>query len=304
MSFLYVNSNLSGIGDRLFDLILVYTYAKYLNYNKVYLHWFNNNDMINGNSIYSELRKTKTPFREKDYLLENLVNYIMLPDDIIFIDKTQLNIFISNKNIFKFNEYMGLKYSVYNFINKYLNFLTIKEKNNFINLYYSNFKKIKYKNIPKELSNIFTSDIITIHLRRGDKVVNDNNSSNNIGTNELINLNYNTELFINKCIELNYKNICFVSDEENIKEYYINKFKNKCNIISYKGDEISQTYFDLYCLTNSKKIFLSQKFSVFSMLAAMIGGVDFYYIYEDGKIIDNKFKYYYNIHNYKEILSL
>jgi hypothetical protein len=306
MNFIYYNSNLSGIGDRLFDLILVYTYAKYIKCNKLYLTWkVNNDDMINNNSIYAILRKTMTPFREKDYLLENLLNYLILPDDIIFVSLDEINKLLRDKNNLIFNEYMGVKYSVYDFIDKYLSKLTIIQKNIFIESYYENFKKIKFKNIPNSMIDIFNNNnIITIHLRRGDKVVDDNNSSNNIGNKDVETLNMNTEKFINKCISLNYKNICFVSDEEKVKTHFINKFKTICNVITFNGDEISQTYFDLYCLSHSKKILLSQKFSVFSILASMIGSVDLYYIFDEGKIIDNNFKNYYNIKHYKDILTL
>ena len=37
--FIYLNSNKSGIGDRLMDLILVYTYSQYLNCERLYLTW-------------------------------------------------------------------------------------------------------------------------------------------------------------------------------------------------------------------------------------------------------------------------
>jgi hypothetical protein len=306
MNFIYNNSNLSGIGDRLFDLILVYTYSKYLNYNKLYLNWkVNNHDMIYDENIYSKTRKEKTPFREKDYLLHNLLNYLILPNDIIFIEKDELNNMGNNINNFNFNEYMGLKYSVFTFINKYLSNLDLNQKNIFINMYYENFKKIQFKNIPSNIIELFNNNqIVTIHLRRGDKVIDDNGSTNNIENKDLNNLNFITETFINKCISLNYINICFVSDEKYAKEYFIEKFKDRCNIINFNGDEISQTYYDIYCLAHSKIIFLSQKFSVFSMFASMINGNKLYYIYDDGKIIDDNFKSYYNIDNYKNFLIL
>jgi hypothetical protein len=304
MNFLYNNSNLSGIGDRLFDLILVYTYSKYLNYDKLYLSWkINNNDMIYNDNPYAIARKEKTRFREKDYLLENLLNYLIFPDDIIFVTQEELN-GMNNDNNYCFDEYMGLRYSVFTFIDKFLSNIDNNEKQIFINMYYENFKKITFKNIPSEIINYFkNNEIITIHLRRGDKVINDNGVSNNIENKDLIELNTITENFINKCISLNYKNICFVSDEQIVKQEFIQKFKDKCNIIDFKGDEISQTYYDIYCLTHSIINFLSQKFSVFSILSSMIGGVKLYYVYEHGKIIDDKFKYYYNIDNYKNFYT-
>ena len=303
MSFIYSNPNLSGIGDRIFDLILVYTYANFLNYDKIYLHWRNNNnDIVDANDIYHIARKTLTPFREKDYLLENLLNYLLLPKNIIFVTLDEINKLKNDSSNFIFDNYMGLQYSVYDFINIFLINITNQQKYEFINSYFENFKKIKFNNIPDDIIDKFNNnEIITIHLRRGDKVIDDNCTTNNIDNQNLESLNNNTELFINKCILLNYKNICFVSDEESVKKKFINKFKDKCNIINCEGNNISQTYIDLYCLSKSKKILLSQKFSVFSMLSSMIGSVDYYYIYNDGKIIRNNFKNYYNFHHYMDL---
>lgn len=37
---LYVNSNKSGIGEHVFDVILIYTYSQYLNCHEgLYLYW-------------------------------------------------------------------------------------------------------------------------------------------------------------------------------------------------------------------------------------------------------------------------
>ena len=89
--FIYSNSNLSGIGDRLLDIILVLTYANYLGYDEIYLYWrVDNNDMIGDKSYYSKLRREKTSFRGVDYLLNNLQNYITLPSSIIFLKNDEL----------------------------------------------------------------------------------------------------------------------------------------------------------------------------------------------------------------------
>ena len=97
--FIYTNSNRSGIGDRLMDLILVYTYSQYLKCDRLYLHWAeDSNDMTGNNSIHSILRKQKTPFRKKDYLLHNLQKYIACfktnsINGLVFIDRIGKNKF-------------------------------------------------------------------------------------------------------------------------------------------------------------------------------------------------------------------
>ena len=299
MNFIYQNSNISGIGDRLIDVILIYTYCKFLNYNKCYLNWIeDNHNMIYNNHIHTILRKNKTPFREKDYLLENLKQFLILPDDILFLNKHELDKKIINKEDYIFNTYMGVKYSVFTFVDKYLFNEDDKTKQLFITNYFNNFKEIKFKNIDNNIQQILENkEIITIHIRRGDKVVNDGGISNNIQDNELQELDRVTFKFIDEMIEKGNKNICFVSDEVKVKNNYISKYQDKCNVINFNGNDISQTYIDLYCLSKSKDIFVSQKFSVFSLLGYLIGNSNLYYIYEDSKF--KQFSKYKNLINYK-----
>jgi hypothetical protein len=291
MDFIYLNSNRSGLGDRLFDLILIYTYAKYLGCNKIYLNWtVDNDDMVGNNSVHSRLRGEKSSFRKNDYILDNLLKYIELPNDIIFVSKQELESKKNNINVV-FDEYMGLRFNINEFINIYLDNKNSDDKENFINSYYNNYKLIKFKNIPGHIIDIFNNnEVITIHLRRGDKVIDDNGECNGVNFNEINQLNSDTKNFINKCIQHGYRNICFISDEKKIKEEYIREYTNKCNVINISGDDVSQTYYDLYALSHSKKILKSQVFSVFSMLGSMIGSVNLYYLYNKSKM--NQFTSY------------
>jgi hypothetical protein len=300
MDFIYLNSNLSGIGDRLFDIILLYTFAKFIGCNNFYLNWrVNNNDMVGNSSIYSKLRNEKTPFRSKDYLLENLQTYITFPNDIHFVNQNELNSKINDSN-FLFSEYMGLQYSIFTFIEKFLPNISQTEKVKFINDYYNIFKTFTFKNIPEKIKETFeNNEIITIHLRRSDKVVDDGGVTDGIETKDLDELDKITENFINKCIDNGKLNICFISDEQTIKNKYIEKFKNKCNVIYFEGDEVSQTYYDLYCLTVSKNILMSQMFSVFSIIGSLFGSrKTLYYIYNKKRMNDLMFNKY---NNFKHI---
>jgi hypothetical protein len=294
MDFIYLNSNKSGIGDRIHDLILIFTYSQYMKCDKLYLNWTEDkNNMVGSNSIYSKIRSEKTSFREKDYLLENLQNFIEFPNEINFISSDELNNKSTSKNVIVFKDYLGLGYGIKIFIKKFLNFETIEIKNKFEENYFKNFQKIKLKNINSELTNYFKQNsVVTIHLRRGDKVVNDGGITNNIQEFELNNLDSITESFIDYIINSGYSNICFVSDEYLVKNKYINKYDKKCNIIKINSDPITRTYIDLYCLSNSKIIFMSQKFSVFSLLGKLIGNNKLYYIWNQSKIKENRFNEY------------
>lgn len=292
--FLYLKSNKSGIGDRLLDLMLIYTYSQYLNCEKLYLHWTEDNiDMTGNKSVHSTIRRKKTPFRSVDYLLQNLLEYIILPDNIFFVNQKALDIISKDSENIIFNEYMGMKYTLYSFMKK----MNIHDKIKFETEYYNNFKKIQFKNIPEYIVNKFNNnDVLTVHLRRGDKVVNDNGEALGIPYNQLGDLDNNTILAINKLYNLNYKKICFVSDEKEIRNKYINLFKDKAECIYFDGTEISQTYFDLYCLSKSKIILLSQKFSVFSIFSSMINKSKLLYLLDFKKT--NEFAEYENINKF------
>lgn len=304
MDFIYLNSNSSGIGDRLIDLMLIYTYSKFLNCNNLYLYWNEDNNKIMGDnkSIHSKTRYEKTSFRSSDYLLKNLINYIIFPDDIHFVTKQKLQELANNINSIKFEEYMGCKYTLYSFMER----IPKVYQKNFEKNYFNNFNKIKFKNIPEEITEYFKkNDIITIHLRRGDKVVSDGGTTNNIDTKDLDKLNMITLNTIDNLIKLNYKNFYFVSDEKCVVDYYLNLYKDKVNCIKFYGDNISQTYYDMFALVNSQKIILSQAFSAFSIFCSLIKQNELYSIINHSNM--NKFLLYKNINfldNYKVIKTI
>jgi hypothetical protein len=282
--FIYSNSNLSGIGDRLLDLMLVLTYANYLGYDEIYLHWkVDNNDMIGDKSYYSKLRREKTSFRGVDYLLNNLQNYLTLPSTINFVENDELEKLKNDKNNYNFNEYLGLRYNLYSFMNHY----KIENKKKFEKLYFENFNKIQFKNIPDEIINYFkNNDVVTVHLRRGDKVAINDDANYGIKISNLDNLNNLTLKKIKLLQKKGFKYFNFVSDEKNTRNYFINILKSELECKYFDGDEISQTYFDLYSIAHSKKILLSQVYSSFSIFASMINKVELNYFNENSKIND------------------
>jgi hypothetical protein len=270
----------------------------------MYLHWTEDDkDVVGTQGLHSNLRRTKTPFRKHDYLLKNFLKYIQLPSNIHFVSQSKLNNIIkeSMTNYDKqcknstlnnidiiFREYTGLKYTLQSFMTKY-GITGTENRIRFETLYYNNFKSIKFINIPTHIVDYFknTDNVLTVHLRRGDKVANDNGASNGIVENELGKLNDLTvgaiEYFHNNA-PTNQKNICFVSDEKLTRNKYINMFGDKMNCISFDGDGISQTYIDIYCLVHSKKIILSQSFSVFSIFSSLVNRTELYYLLEHKKM--------------------
>lgn len=252
----------SGLGDRITDMMILYTYGKIKKYNKIYFKW-----------EYS-------PAYEFLNNIDNILYHIEFPKDFIIINNLD-----NLDNIDIFEEKLGV-ISIYLFIDKYMINDSEDLKNIFIEKYFELFIKINFKNIPINIIDTFNSkDIITIHLRRTDKISLNPYVHGTIDD-ELNILNNKTKDFINYCILKNDNKICFISDDDNIKQNYINEFKNKCNVIFFNINNYSQVFIDLYCLSNSKKIFMSQKFSTFSILGSLIRGTELYYPFNYGRLYD------------------
>jgi len=163
----------------------------------------------------------------------------------------------------------------------------------FEELYFENFNKINFKNIPDEIINYFKiNDIVTVHLRRGDKVAINDDANYGIKISDLDNFNNLTLKKIKFLQNKGFKYFNFVSDEKNTRDYFINILKNELECKYFEGDEISQTYYDLYSLAHSKKILLSQVYSSFSIFASIINQVELNYFKENSKMNDfSKYKH-------------
>ena len=292
MSFVYSKPNKSGIGDRMIDIILVTSYSEYLGCNKCFVEWSIDSPLNWHVNVYNNLRKEKTPFRSVDYKLENLLHYLEIPKNIIFTNNRKPKL-TSVKPLY-FAPMLGARYNLYSF----MDYFKISNKEKFIKIYYETFKKIKFKNIPKEMVEYFKNNkVLTVHLRRGDKVIPSNlwsNDADDISSSMINELDNLTKRVINN---IGNTELYIVSDELSVRTEYINYFKDKYNCKFFKGDEISQTYFDLYCLAHSNHIVMSQAFSNFSIFASLINNVKFNYLLDHPKM--KTFDSYMNISKYK-----
>lgn len=280
---LWRNSTKSGIGDRLQDILLVLSYSRYHKCDKLIIEW---------KTIKQTTCSKRPKYRDNDQKLEVILKYISFPHDIIFN-------MINYNSIIHFKDYLGGIYSKKSFCDKYN--LSLDK---FILIYDQVVKDFSY------ISNIYFDkidsydNILAIHLRRSDKIHDNNKSAKNalgIEQKHLNELNRKTEDTINIMLQKGYKNILFVSDDENEKKRYIELYKNKCNIIDVKGNLESgeQTYIDLYSLIKADTIIMSQKWSNFSAIASILGSKKL--IYFDKTYIN---KYNYNSEGYKYFLEL
>jgi len=275
--FVYKTLPDSGLGDRLLDLINVYVYSEVLGYNKFYVEW----------KYGPQFDKSRKCLKQ-----ENLFHYMCFPENIIFTSKEEMN---KIKDGFIFDNIVGAQ-SLYSFMEKYVE---EKYKSTYEKLYYDVCKRFKMKNIPEEVVNIFTNNnISTVHLRRTDKITN-NKGCFGVDLNELENLNNITKEFINKELQIGNR-ICIVSDDEKEKNNFLLNYKYS-NILSFNlHDQVLQAYVDFYSLMYSKKIFLSQQFSTFSIVASLLNEPSqLYYPYDWGRIPDYQFNKYENLYYFK-----
>lgn len=277
-SFIYQNAPDSGLGDRILDLLNVYSYAMLKEYEKFYVLW-------NYNKNFDRTRQCLK--------IEHVLNYIIFPNNIELCSKHKINQLVASNNSFVFRDCVGAQ-SLYSFSKKYVD---EKDRNKYEEIYFNVCKLFSMKNIPEDVvKNIFNNNITTIHIRRTDKVNNKvNNGAHGVNNNELIILDDLTKSFIIKELD-NHKKVCIISDDKNIKQQYINSFITN-NIINFDFDnQVEQAFVDYYCLMYSSVNFLSQQFSTFSITASLLGiPSQLYYPFDHGRIYNYDFNKYDNI---------
>lgn len=281
-NFIYKNPPDSGLGDRILDIITLYTYSQILGYDNFYVNWSEENIST-----------------RKCLELKYFHNFIELPKNIYLISKEEINKLCENSNNFIFTDSLSAT-SIFLFKEKYK---LSEEQFNIYNIkYFEYFNKIILKNIPEEIVKIFekNKNISVIHLRRTDKI-NNSKYAHGVDNIELIYLEDKTHQFI--IDRLNNKNIiCIISDDKNTKNFYINKYKKENLLYFNYDDDAIQTYIDYYCLINSKEIFMSQKFSTFSITASLIKQSNLYYCFNYGRIFEfDNIKY--NFHKYPNFIK-
>jgi hypothetical protein len=266
MSIYWSNTTASGLGDRLIDLFLVASLAKVYN-KELFLYWNTNYDP-------NKLQEKIWPkYRQDDFKIENVKQYFNFPN-FIHINET-----IPNGSLI-FNQYLGGVYSPITFYNNFIN------KDISLEYYINTYKTVINQFLPTSKLTSLVKNIpdklITIHLRRTDKSSEVSSIiDNGIHTNELVDLNNITHLIINDFIKKGYTNFYFASDCEVTKHEY-EKLYLTYNIFNSKvNKDFEKTYRDIYIMSKSAYIILSQRHSNFSLFSSMINFTPFIYIYND-----------------------
>jgi len=295
MSFIWTNSTKSGLCDRLIDLFIIASTAKLYN-KELYLYW-------EEQPINDIQRNIWNKIRFDDYKIENVTQYFNFPNIIHFVSKEiliEMSLYNDNKIIF--NNYLG---GVYSPITFYENFI---DKIYTLDAYLGIFKNLvnQFKPTDKLLNLIkdIPENIVSIHLRRTDKssIYISSEDSRGVPLNEMDILNNNTKTIINQIINKCYNNLYFSSDCPLTKLEYENIYKDY-NILNFSiNNNIEQTYIDIYIMSISKYIIMSQKHSSFSLFSSLINQSNLIYLYNNDILQYNKYYIFKNIIYYKDFI--
>ena len=304
----------SGLCDRLIDFSLMATYAR-LNNSKFSSKWvplstnYNDKTYFHAGDVYEDGNKLSLDssgihckffkdVRYNDYKKENLLKYFTLPENtFIDIDETGLN------NLWYYDGYIGGNQSPILFYDKFnLNGASI---NDFIKEFYTVCSEFKPTEKLIEISKVEHIPNLTIHLRREDKVRLTDDSKIALDYRELDTINDLTEKAINHFLEKTPNSkILFCSDDEEEKKRWEKKYEN--NIIKTPTFEFDyeQTYYDIYIMSISDNILLSQRYSGFSMFSSFINKKNFIYLLKDSQIVERKYSELENFYYYEDWLNL
>jgi hypothetical protein len=283
MNILWNNSTKSGLCDRLLDITLMSAFGKYNN-SDIYMKWkpFNSGKKLSWEYSKDEVRDLPN-VRYDDCKYENFIKYFTLPNNI------KVNEMPEGKYL-TYSDYIGGIYSPLSFSKK-------------MNLNYEKFKyffldslsEIKATDMTIKISDKLKTPYLSVHLRRGDKIRNDDDRWS-IRNNQLDDLNLKTFKVMDY---FPYHDKHISTDDENEKNKYIEKY----DIIEvpFFENEYEKTYIDLYLLSKSKYIIMSQVHSNFSLFGAMIGNSTLIEMFKDENRQD--FSDIINIIYYKDLIN-
>jgi len=278
VKIIWLNSTLSGLCDRFIDLFLMVAMAKIMKAELTVL-W-----KINSNFTEHQL-KTWGKVRFEDYKHEIFLQYFEMPSNLKLVSEKDLEN-LSPQDYVIFNDYIGGVLTPQEFYSRYLRDLCSMHE--FESAYRQSLSEFKPKQKLLDLLSFNDEIDVAIHLRRGDKV-NNNPNVVEIANDELENLDRMTMSCVDKLLsDVKNPSIFICSDDPSSIESYRARYSQKdCRIISVGPNvtDIEKTYVDLFLMTQSKAIVMSQKHSNFSLFASQVKSRKLLYFYRDNNMI-------------------
>lgn len=296
-SVLWTNPSRSSLGDRLIDVMLLSALAKLVDAD-LYFDWL---DVIFEYGVEKEPKyqhsenefKSWDNVRFEDYKIENWSKYFNLPKNV------KINQKISNPT-YIFQDYLGGIFSTYTFYDRYVQNICTFDM--FCNSFKETMKEFTPTDKLLNLVSSYPKPNISVHLRRTDKirVLAAGNEGVCMNLEMLDELNNLTEKAIDK-LNIGEKVFFFASDDIKEREKFNNKYPNHIEILEIS--EIEKTYVDLYLMSISDYIILSQVHSNYSIFASLINEAKLIYLYDNCMIINEKFNLMDNFISLKNLME-
>ena len=270
-TLLWTNPSVTCLGDRLMDTTLMSVYAKTLNAN-LHFYWVDCPFVFKDENPLYEYKtgekKAWDDVRLKDYKFENFTKYFSIPKNVK-IDKPC-------NPTHTFESSLGGVISPWLFYESYLkNSCSYDEFNALLTETLQEFKPTK-----KLLSLVENNQKpkVSVHLRRTDKINVLGDYSTFMTYDGLGHLDNLTKSVIEKFY--NDEDIFYFSSEDkevlkNYHELYPNHVEHNTNCT-----DMEKTYIDLYMLSISDYIILSQVHSNFSTFASYLNNSKLIYLYD------------------------
>lgn len=281
MKIVWANSSLSGLCDRFVDLFLMAAMARVLN-SELIVPW-----KINRNFTDRQL-KVWDKARFEDYKYENFSQYFELPAGVTVLTEENFSNYDLRDHVY-FTDYLGGIFTSSSFHQRYMSKICDFET------FDAAHKRVLSEFAPKRKLLDIVGDLpeidLAIHLRRGDKV-NESPNSVEISNDSLQDLDEMTKECADKMISSKESPSIFIcSDEEKFLSEYEKKYSSMgCRLIKPVGDytRVERTYVDIFLLSRSKTIIMSQKHSNFSLFSSQLNGSRLVYFYPNNPMIDDR----------------
>lgn len=291
MALLWNNSTKSGLCDRLVDITLMSALGKIMGVD-VYFNW----EVVHDGQKYEWKQDINTtnewkPERYVDYRYENFSQYFNLPKNLKINQHPPVQFQV-------FQSYLGGVYSPHRFHSDFLNGMI--DLDSFLEAFKESLSEFTPKQKLLDIIGDKRCDI-SVHIRRQDKV-RDVSDLTNITKSDLDELNFKTNQLL-KSICQNGKTLYIASDENLEKMEYANQYNSITSDDFQISNSYETTYIDLYMMSKTEQIVMSQKHSSFSIFASLIGNKKLIYLYDNCYLINIGFDKNPNFIYYKNLID-
>jgi len=252
MNIRWTQPTLSGLADRLTDILALAAYAR-VRRAKLHINW----PPFTAKAIDTSHRRT-------DILLENVLKFVVFPPEVIFNRSDAVDE--------DFNHYMGGGFNSDQFHAAHLKGIcTIEEYKAAVAAVAKDFGFCESINTFLQT---LPEKFVSFHIRRGDKVRSEPHDGCFIQTSELDWLNKATYRALDYYISAGYNAFFVCGDEDEKTQPFVDyacATKGKTVIKIPAMPKWEATYYDMAVMTKSVHNVASQRFSSFSLFPALIG---------------------------------